>query len=60
MKKSTIDRIKDSIKNFKAVGGLNNPEMKKVIVKLKKACINENRFYYMNYKEKLKYFLKDI
>ena len=37
MKQSTIDKIKESIKDLEAIGGLNNPEMKKVIVKLKKA-----------------------
>jgi len=37
MKQSTIDKIKESIKDLEDIGGLNNLEMKKVIVKLKKA-----------------------
>ena len=41
MKQSTIDKIKESIKDLEAIGGLNNSEMKKVIVKLKLALDNE-------------------
>lgn len=37
MKQSTINKIKESIKDLEDIGGLNNPEMKKVIIKLKKA-----------------------
>lgn len=41
MKQSTINKIKESIKDLESIGGLNNPEMKKVIVKLKLALDNE-------------------
>lgn len=36
MKKEIENKIKESIKDLEDIGGLNNPEMKKVIVKLKK------------------------
>ena len=41
MKESTKQKIKDSIRDLKDIGGLNNPEMKSVIVKLKLALENE-------------------
>lgn len=41
MKQLTIDKIKESIKDLEAIGGLSNPDMKKVIVKLKLALENE-------------------
>lgn len=41
MKQSTVDKIKESIKDLEAIGGLNNPDMRKVIVKLKLALDNE-------------------
>jgi hypothetical protein len=41
MKKSTKNKIKESIKDLEAIGGLKNLEMKKVIVKLKLALDNE-------------------
>ena len=37
MNKSIEDKIKESIKDLEDIGGLKNPNMKKVIVKLKKA-----------------------
>ena len=41
MKKSTKNKIIESIKDLEAMGGLNNPNMKKVIVKLKLALDDE-------------------
>jgi len=41
MKKSTRDKIQESIKDLESIGGLKNSQMKKVIVKLKLALDNE-------------------
>jgi hypothetical protein len=41
MKQSTKDKIKESIKDLEAIGGLKNPKMMGVIVKLKKALQDE-------------------
>lgn len=41
MKKSTKNKIEESIKDLESIGGLDNPAMKKVIVKLKLALDNE-------------------
>lgn len=41
MKKSTKDKIKESIKDLEAMGGLKNQKMMEVIVKLKLALQDE-------------------
>ena len=37
MKKSTKDKIEESINDLEGIGGLKNPGMKKVVAKVKKA-----------------------
>jgi hypothetical protein len=43
MKDSTRKKIEESIKDLEDMGGLNNPEMKKVIANLKIALDNEKK-----------------
>jgi len=43
VKDSTRKKIEESIKDLESIGGLNNPEMKKVIVNLKIALDNEKK-----------------
>jgi len=43
MKDSTWQKIEESIKDLEDIGGLKNPNMKKVIAKLKIALDNEKK-----------------
>ncbi len=43
MKESTKKKIKESIKDLEDIGGLRNPKMKEIIVKLKLALDNEGK-----------------
>ena len=43
MKDSTRKKIEESIKDLEAMGGLNNPQMRKVIAKLKIALNDEKK-----------------